>query len=148
LHRARLRLERIVLCNASVIWQTLACAPRLLTTLAIGAAIGCGTGAGDTAVCSEPRPSCGAALVNAVDVFSRHGCYAAIDNTRCGVHAQALAECLQDAAVCVQSGATREAIAGVLAVGVCAAAFAEWDDCFGNGEADGGGDDDDDDDDD
>jgi hypothetical protein len=107
---------------------------------------GCGAGAGDTAVCSEPRPTCATALVSAVDMFSRQGCYAAIENTRCGVHAQALAECLQDAAVCVQSGTTREAIAGVLAAGVCAAEFAEWDDCFGNGDTDGGDDDDDDDD--
>ncbi len=112
---------------------------RWLLPLAFLAA--CGTGAGDSTVCQEPAPSCGEALVGAVDVFSRKGCYEAIENYWCGVNAQALAECLQNAQVCVESGATRETIAGVLAASVCAAEFAEWDDCFGNGDTDGDGDD-------
>jgi len=71
-------------------------------------------------------------------MFSRKGCTSAIDNTWCGVNAQALAECLQNAKVCLQSGTTREVIAGVLAASVCAAEFEEWDGCFANGEADSG----------
>lgn len=117
---------------------------RLLLCLGLaGGLVGCGTGAGDTTVCQEPPPSCEAGLVSAVDMFSRKGCYDAIDNTWCGVNAQALAECLQNAQVCIRSGVTREVIAGVLAAGVCAAEFEEWDGCFGNGDTDSDSDDDD-----
>ena len=102
----------------------------------LGAIAGCGTGAGDSSVCQEPPPSCEGALVGAVDMFSRKGCNEAIDNYWCGVNAQALAECLNNAQVCLQSGATRETIAAVLAASVCAAEFEEWDSCFGNGDTD------------
>lgn len=113
----------------------------LISIVILGAIAGCGTGAGDSAVCQEPPATCAAGLVAAVDTFSREGCYGAIDSYWCGVNAQALAECLQNAQVCLQSGSTREQIAGVLAASVCAAEFAEWDDCFANGDTDGGGDD-------
>ena len=105
----------------------------------------CGTGSGDPAVCSEPAPACAGNQVAAIDVFSSAGCEGAIDNHWCGVHAQALAECLQHAAVCLELGSTRDAINTALAASVCAAELAEWDDCFANGDgASGGGDDDDD----
>lgn len=120
-----LRMERLVLWTRGV--------TRLLALVLLFAA--CGTGAGDPAVCQEPPPSCEGALIAAVDNFSREGCNRAIENYWCGVDAQALAECLQNAQVCLQSGATREQIAGVLAASVCAAEFAQWDDCFGNGDA-------------
>ncbi len=114
--------------------------PRWLLSIAfLGAIAGCGTGAGDNAVCQEPPATCAAGLVAAVDMFSREGCNGAIDSYWCGVHAQDLAECLQNAQVCLEGGTTRETIAGVLAASVCAAEFIEWDDCFANGDADGGG---------
>lgn len=115
---------------------------KLHWIIVVGALAGCGTGAGDSAVCQEPPPSCGGNLISAVDMFSRNGCNGAIASSWCGVNAQALAECLHDAQVCLQLGSTREAVAAVLAVSVCAAEFAEWDDCFANGEADSGDDDD------
>lgn len=105
----------------------------------------CGTGSGDPAVCSEPAPSCAAHQLAAIDVFSSDGCERAIDNHWCGVNAQALAECLQEAAVCVELGSTRDAIHAAIAASVCAAELAEWDDCFANGDGSSGGGDDDDD---
>lgn len=103
----------------------------------------CGTGAGSPAVCGDPRPQCEAALASAVDLFSIRGCEKAIRNYWCGVHAQRLAECLRDAAVCLETPSTRDAVKVALAAGVCAAQFQEWDGCYANGEA-GGGDFDDD----
>lgn len=131
-------MERNVLMTASV--NANARQGRWLLSVAVFATFaGCGTGAGDSAVCQEPPPTCEGALVSAVNMFSRDSCNAAIDNYWCGVNAQALAECLHLAQVCLESGATRETIAGVLAASACAAEFAEWDDCFGNGDVEGGG---------
>jgi hypothetical protein len=119
-------------------------APRLLLWFGlIGAMTGCGTGAGDSTVCGEPPPSCEAALVSAVGSFSADGCVEAIDNYWCGVHAQALAECIHNAQICVKTGITRDELAGILAASVCAAEYIEWDDCFGNGGDVDSGDDDD-----
>ncbi|MBA3457596.1 MAG: hypothetical protein H0T42_31230 [Deltaproteobacteria bacterium] len=109
----------------------------------VGALAACGSGAGDPAVCQEPTPRCDFDLVAAVDTFSRESCESAIDNYWCGVNAQALAECLHNAQVCLQTGTTRETIASVLAASVCAQEFEEWDDCFGNGDTDSDHDDDD-----
>jgi len=95
---------------------------------------------GNPAVCHEPRQPCGIDEVSAVDVYSKKGCVDAIENIYCGVEAQALAECLDAAAVCVPIGSTYEAIAVALAASVCAATFADWDGCWFNGEAGGGGD--------
>jgi hypothetical protein len=106
---------------------------------------GCDCNGGDPAVCNEPRSICAPTEVNAIDVYSDQGCKRSIGNVYCGVESQALAECLQAAAVCLQGGTTRDAVQAALAASVCAAEFAEWDGCFANGEGGGGGGGDDDD---
>lgn len=114
--------------------------------LALAVALSACGNSGDPAVCREPPPTCEAALISAVGLFSDQGCEKAIDSYWCGVDAQRLAECLHDAQVCVSAGSTRDSLKSLLAASVCAAEFAEWDGCFANGEGTngGGGDDDDD----
>ena len=108
-----------------------------ITVGLLGLKAGCGTGAGDSTACHK-LVSCEAGFVSAVDAFSNQGCVTAVDSYWCGVHAQALAECLQNAQVCLETGATRDKVMAILATSVCAAELAEWDDCFGNGgESDG-----------
>ena len=116
----------------------------LLAVAALWPACNCGTGAGDSTVCEAPPPVCEDSQVSALEVFSLHGCMSAVDNYWCGVNAQELAQCLRDAQVCLQQGGTRAEINAALAASPCAAQFAQWDGCYGNGEAvrsGGGGDD-------
>jgi hypothetical protein len=116
----------------------------LIPTLIACSLAACATDAGDPTVCREQRPACAADQVSALETFSYDGCVGAIERSDCGAAAQAVAECIYAASVCVPVGSTNDAVVAALVAAGCAAEHDEWTDCKVDSLSSGGSWDDDD----